>query len=62
MPSVNIFDMAISDSEIHSFIFDLTKSIAGHSDLETLCDALAAPLKRVVKLRRLGRRLARPHS
>jgi len=54
VPSVKIFDMAISDSEIHSVIFDLTKSIAGHSDLETLCDALAAPLKRVVNFDDLG--------
>ena len=48
MPSDTILDMAVSDSEIHSVIFDLTKSIAGHSDLETLCQSLAASLKRVV--------------
>ena len=54
MPSVNIFGMAISDPEIHSVIFDLTKSIAGHSDLETLCQALAASLRRVVNFDDLG--------
>ncbi|HTS61131.1 MAG TPA: GAF domain-containing protein, partial [Candidatus Acidoferrales bacterium] len=46
--------MAISDPEIHSVIFDLTKSIAGHSDLETLCQALAAALRRVVNFDDLG--------
>ena len=54
MPSVNILGMAISDPEIHSVIFDLTKSIAGHSDLETLCQALAASLRRVVNFDDLG--------
>ena len=49
MPSGNLSGMEISDSELHSVIFDLTKSIAGHSGLETLCDALAAALRRVVE-------------
>jgi formate hydrogenlyase transcriptional activator len=40
--------MAGSDSDIHEVLFDLSKSIAGHSDLETLCRSLADSLSRVV--------------
>lgn len=50
----SIVDMAIPDSEIHSVIFELTKSMAGHSDLETLCHSLAASLRRVVSFDDLG--------
>jgi formate hydrogenlyase transcriptional activator len=41
-------DVAIPDSEIYRALFDLSQSIAGHSDLETLCDSLAVSLRRVV--------------
>ncbi len=43
-----IVDMTIPDSEIYKALFDLSQSIAGHSDLETLCNALAGSLRRVV--------------
>ena len=52
--------MATSDSDIHSVIFDLTKSIAGHSDLETLCHSLAASLRHVVSFDDLGLALHDP--
>jgi formate hydrogenlyase transcriptional activator len=36
------------DSEVYRALFDLSQSIAGHSDLRTLCDSLAVSLRRVV--------------
>ena len=41
-------DMGIPDSEIYKALFDLSQSIAGHSDLETLCNSLAGALRRVI--------------
>src|SRR5664280_3277946 len=43
-----IIDMGIPESEIYKVLFDLSQSIAGHSDLETLCNSLAGSLRRVV--------------
>ena len=43
-----IVDMGISGSDIYKALFDLSQSIAGHSDLETLCNSLAGSLRRVV--------------
>src|ERR1035441_359628 len=43
-----IVDMGIPDSDIYKALFDLSQSIAGHSDLETLCNSLAGALRRVV--------------
>ena len=40
--------MALPDLEIYKALFDLSQSIAGHTDLETLCNSLAASLRRVV--------------
>ena len=47
-PPDTIADVEISDSEIYKALFDLSQSIAGHTDLETLCNSLAGSLRRVV--------------
>jgi formate hydrogenlyase transcriptional activator len=47
-PPDSIVDMGIPDSEIYKALFDLSQSIAGHTDLETLCNSLAGSLRRVV--------------
>ena len=43
-----------SDSELYRALFDLSQVISGHSDLETLCGALAASLRRVVRFEWIG--------
>ncbi len=43
-----IVSIGSSDSESCKALFDLSSSIAGHSDPETLCNSLAASLRRVV--------------
>ncbi len=40
--------MEIPDSEIYRALFDLSQVVAGHADLETVCNSLAASLRRVV--------------
>ena len=40
--------MGIPDSEIYKALFDLSQSIAGDTDLGTLCNSLAGSLRRVV--------------
>jgi formate hydrogenlyase transcriptional activator len=40
--------MGVPGSDIYKALFDLSQSIAGHSDLETLCNSLAGSLRRVV--------------
>ncbi len=40
--------MGIPDSEVYKTLFDLSQSIAGHSDLETLCNSLAGTLRHAV--------------
>nr|WP_321471803.1 sigma 54-interacting transcriptional regulator [uncultured Paludibaculum sp.] len=40
--------MEIPDSEIYKVLFDLSQVVAGHTDLETLCNSLAGSLRRVV--------------
>ena len=47
-PPDTIVDMGNPDSGIYKALFDLSQSIAGHSDLETLCSSLAGALRRVV--------------
>src|ERR1039458_7336575 len=47
-PPDTIVDMGTPDSDIYKALFDLSQSIAGHSDLETLCNSLAGSLRRVV--------------
>ncbi|MCZ2075413.1 MAG: sigma 54-interacting transcriptional regulator [Bryobacterales bacterium] len=44
----SILDMGIPDSKIYKALFDLSQSIAGHTDLETLCNSLAGSLRHVV--------------
>jgi formate hydrogenlyase transcriptional activator len=46
-PPDNILIMT-PDSEIYKALFDLSQVIAGHTDLETLCNSLADSLRRVV--------------
>jgi formate hydrogenlyase transcriptional activator len=43
-----IVDVGTPDAVIYKALFDLSQSIAGHSDLETLCNSLAGSLRRVV--------------
>ena len=43
-----IVDMGVPGSDIYKALFDLSQSIAGHSDLGTLCNSLAGGLRRVV--------------
>src|ERR1035441_3414154 len=40
--------MGFPDSVIYEALFDLSQSIAGDTDLETLCNSLAGSLRRVV--------------
>ncbi|MGD0772698.1 MAG: sigma 54-interacting transcriptional regulator [Candidatus Solibacter sp.] len=40
--------MGIPGPDIYKALFDLSQSIAGHTDLETLCNSLAGSLRRVV--------------
>ena len=47
-PPDTIVAMGTPDSEIYKALFDLSQSIAGHTDLETLCNSLAGALRRVV--------------
>ena len=47
-PPDNIPTMGTSDSEVYEALFDLSQAIAGHTDLETLCNSLAASLRRVI--------------
>jgi len=49
-----IVHMERPDSEIYKVLFDLSQSIAGHTDLETLADSLGASLKSVVSFDSLG--------
>jgi formate hydrogenlyase transcriptional activator len=53
-PADSIVNMGIADSEIYRALFDLSQSIAGHTDLETLCNSLAESLRRVVSFDLLG--------
>ncbi len=53
-PPDSIFDVGAPDAVIYKALFDLSQSIAGHSDLETLCNSLAGSLRRVVSFDYLG--------
>ncbi|HVN06784.1 MAG TPA: sigma 54-interacting transcriptional regulator [Bryobacteraceae bacterium] len=46
--------MEVPDGEIYKSLFDLSQSIAGHTDLETLCNSLAGALRRVASFEYLG--------
>ena len=48
MPLVSIVNVRAPDAEIYKALFDLSQSIAGHTDLGTLCDSLAASLRSVI--------------
>ncbi len=52
--------MPVVDSDVYKTLFDLSRAIAGHTDLETLCNALAAALRRVVAFDFLGLMLHDP--
>ena len=47
-PLDTIVNMRLPDSELYKALFDLSQSIAGHSDLESLCNSVARALRRVV--------------
>lgn len=47
-PPATVGDMGSPGSDVYKALFDLSQSIAGHSDLETLCNSLAGSLRRVV--------------
>ncbi len=47
-PRDSIVPMRSPESEIYRALFDLSQSIAGHTDLETLCNSLAGSLRHVV--------------
>lgn len=47
-PLLRSLNMAAANSEIYKVLFDLSQVIAGHTNLETLCNALAGSLRRVV--------------
>jgi formate hydrogenlyase transcriptional activator len=47
-PPDTIDAMGTPDSGIYKALFDLSQSIAGHTDLETLCNSLAGALRCVV--------------
>jgi len=42
------------DSELYRALFDLSQAISGHADIETLCGALAASLRRVIRFESIG--------
>ena len=46
--------MEVPEGEIYKSLFNLSQSIAGHTDLETLCNSLAGALRRVVSFEYLG--------
>jgi transcriptional regulator with GAF, ATPase, and Fis domain len=46
--------MSVERSVIYAALFELTQSISGHSDLDSLCRALFRSLKRVVQFDFLG--------
>jgi formate hydrogenlyase transcriptional activator len=54
VPPDSIFDVGSPDTVIYKALFDLSQSIAGHSDLETLCNSLAGSLRSVVSFDFLG--------
>ncbi|HWB98345.1 MAG TPA: sigma 54-interacting transcriptional regulator, partial [Bryobacteraceae bacterium] len=51
---VMIEDVQQAESELYKALFELSQSIAGHSDLESLCASLANSLRRVVTFDYLG--------
>jgi formate hydrogenlyase transcriptional activator len=61
-PPDTIVSVEMPDSDIYRAVFDLSQSIAGHSDLETLCNSLADALRRVVAFEGLGLVLHDPVS
>lgn len=48
LPADSIQGMAEREPEVYKALFDLSQAIAGHPDLDTLCNALAGALRRVV--------------
>ena len=54
--------MEIAESEIYKSVFDLVQSIADQPDLETVCNALASSLCRVISFDFLGLPLHDPTS
>jgi formate hydrogenlyase transcriptional activator len=49
-----MIEMSADKSAIYEALFELSQSISGHADLESLCRALSGSLKRVVRFDLLG--------
>ena len=54
--------MEIAQSEVYRAVFDLVQAVADQPDLETLCNALAASLRRVIPFDFLGVLLHDPNG
>jgi formate hydrogenlyase transcriptional activator len=46
--AARLVNMGVPDADIYKSLFELSRSIAGHTDLETLCNSVAHSLRRVV--------------
>jgi formate hydrogenlyase transcriptional activator len=60
VPPDTIAHRAQPGAEVYRALFDLSQSIAGHTDLETLCNSLATSLRHVVSFNSLGLMLHDP--
>jgi transcriptional regulator with GAF, ATPase, and Fis domain len=60
VPPDTIVHMAQPGAEVYRALFDLSQSIAGHTDMETLCNSLATSLRHVVSFNSLGLMLHDP--
>ena len=54
--------VGVAESEVYKALFDLSQSIAGHGDLQSLCDGLSSALHRVVSFDFLGLVLHDPQT
>ena len=57
-----LIDVQHSQTEIYQALFELSQSIANHSDLESLCDGLAQALRRVIDFERFALMLHDPEA
>ncbi|MDR3719082.1 MAG: sigma 54-interacting transcriptional regulator [Bryobacteraceae bacterium] len=57
-----LIDVQHSQAEIYQALFELSQSIADHSDLESLCEGLAKSLKRIVEFERFALMLYDPEA
>ncbi len=57
-----LIDVEHSQAEIYQALFELSQSIADHSDLESLCEGLAQALRRIVEFERFALMLHDPEA